>query len=490
MSTDSFVRVPGIDETGSVHVDNAQVTTAVGAVQRQRVEVYSGETLPVSSASDTVLGATTDAAVSTDTTGTVSGKLRGIVKILAAVYDSTWGRLKTTTRHDLDAVSPFGDLVVAPITPLIQLDFEYGINSQIGAVTVANSATGDTNGGRLRLQTGTNAAGSVIYATRRPARYRPGQGIIARFTPVFTTGVANSTQIMGAGSSTDGYFFGFNGTTFGILHRNSGSDTWTAQTAWNGDKCDGTGPTAFTWNKTFGNVCMIRYPFLGYGDITFWVQDQTTARWILCHTIRYTNTTATLQLANPSLFFYAQAINSGSTSNTIMYCGSVGFLLCGERSFITTPRWAYDNNKATITAETNIFSLRNATTYNGVTNRALIRLTQVSFGVHASNAVAVLRFRIGATVGGAPSFTTINGTTADGGVTITNGNSVASVDTAGTTATGGTYIFNISSNGTNGTSMDLTAYNLFVAPGETLTISGFSTSSATISASLNWQEDI
>ena len=44
---DSFVRVPSIDETGSVHVDNSQITTSVGLVQRQRVEVYSGETLHV-----------------------------------------------------------------------------------------------------------------------------------------------------------------------------------------------------------------------------------------------------------------------------------------------------------------------------------------------------------------------------------------------------------------------------------------------------------
>lgn len=47
MSTDSFVRAPSIQEDGSVHIDNALVSTSVGSVQRQRVEVYSGETLPV-----------------------------------------------------------------------------------------------------------------------------------------------------------------------------------------------------------------------------------------------------------------------------------------------------------------------------------------------------------------------------------------------------------------------------------------------------------
>jgi|LakMenEpi03Aug12_release.lakeMendotaPanAssembly.Ray.scaffolds.fasta_scaffold40191_2 hypothetical protein len=40
--SDSFVRIPGIDEYGSVHVDNTEITTSVGNVQRQRVETYPG----------------------------------------------------------------------------------------------------------------------------------------------------------------------------------------------------------------------------------------------------------------------------------------------------------------------------------------------------------------------------------------------------------------------------------------------------------------
>lgn len=387
--------------------------------------------------------------------------------------------------------SPFGDLIAQALTPSVQLDFVYGINTQTGVSTTANSATVDTNASRLRLQTGTNTAGSAIFNSRRIVKYRPGQGVIARFTPAFTTGVANSTQIMGIGNASNGYFFGFNGTSFGICHRNGGADSWIAQTSWNGDKCDGTGASAFNWNKTYGTVCQIKYPYLGYGNITFWVEDTTTSQMILCHTIRYNDTSATVQLTNPNLQFYAQALNSGNNTNLIMYCGSVGVFICGERSFVGGPRWAYDNNKSGITAETNIFSLRNATTYNGVTNRSLIRLTQFSIGSQAATGLYVIRFRIGATVGGAPSFATINGTTADNGVTITSGNSIASVDTAGTTSTGGTYIFNLSgSNAAGSEVIDLTPYNLFIAPGETLTIGGFSTISTGISCSLNWNEDI
>jgi hypothetical protein len=237
-------------------------------------------------------------------------------------------------------------------------------------------------------------------------------------------------------------------------------------------------------------VVQIKYPFLGYGNITFWVQDQATSRWVLCHTIKYTNSSASLQLANPSLYFYGQVLNAGNTSNITSYCGSVGFFLCGERKFISSPKWATDNAKSGITAETNLFSIRNATTYNGVPNRALIRLNSLSLASTANNGVAVLRFRRGATLGGVPSYTPIDGATADNGVTITSGNSISSVDTAGTTATGGTYFFAVNVGSPGGTPFDLTPYELFVAPGEILTLGGFSSASTTIGAVLTWSEDI
>lgn len=396
-----------------------------------------------------------------------------------------------TTGFSAAFTSPFGDLIAQPLTPLIQMDFVHGLNTQTSSTSIVTTGVADTSSGRLRLQTGTGAAGSAVFLSRRPAKYRPGQGIIWRGTTAYTTGVASSTQIHGIGNvANDAYAFGYNGTAFGILHRNASSDTWVAQTAWNGDKCDGTDASGFTWDKTKGNVCMIKYPYLGYGNITFWVQDSATSQFILCHTIRYTNSSASVQLSNPNLSSYAQVINSGNTTNVTMYVGSLSVFLCGERSFIGSPKWAADNSKAAITTETCILNIRNATTYNGVTNRSLIRLNSVSLSSTANNGIAVLRFKIGATIGGAPSYTTINGTTADNGVTITSGNSVSSVDTAGTTVTGGTYVFAINIGSPGGVPFDLEKYNIVIAPGETLTVSGFSTASTTIGAVVTWTEDI
>jgi hypothetical protein len=389
------------------------------------------------------------------------------------------------------SVSAFGDLITSENTPSLQMDFVYGINTQTGVTTVVGTGVADTNAGRLRLQTGTGGTGSATFNSRKSAKYRAGQGMTVRFTAVYTAGAANSTQIMGFGTSTNGYFFGYNGASFGLLHRNNGVDTWVLQGAWNGDKMNGTGPTGYVLNPSFGNVYQIRYPYLGYGCISFWILDPDGDGWVHCHTIEYPNTTATTQLSNPNLSYWAQVINTGNTSNLIMYAGSVAALLSGVRSFTGNPKWAVDNNKNAVTAETNLFSLKVATTYNGVENKGMLRLNSLSFAsAGAITTVAVCRLRINATLGGTATYATISGTTADNGVTVTAGNSVTSSNTLHTTATGGTYIFNMSVAGGSNMVVDLSPYDLYVAPSEILTVSGFSTATATLSASLTWTEDI
>lgn len=383
----------------------------------------------------------------------------------------------------------FGDLEVMTLTPVCHLSFVTGLRSQLLSSTTANAATVDTNGGRLRLQTGTNAAGSAIAQSVRPVSYRPGQGITARFTALFTAGAADSTQIAGMGNASDGYFFGYNGATFGILHRNTTVDTWVAQTSWNGDKCDGTGASGFTLAPTKGVPMMVKYPFLGYGNIRFYIQDPATSLWILAHTIKYAATSASIQVSNPCLSFYAQVLNSGNTSNLTAYIGSVGVFFDGPRAFLG-PQFAWDGSKSSVTTEAAVFTLRSATTVNGVTNRGLVRVRQISVCTDANNGVATFRLIKGATLGGVPSYTPRSGSTADNGVTLTSAQSIASVDTAGTTITGGVVIWNaVLFNDSSGV-IDLTGQDIFIAPGETLTVSATATASATVSAAINWSEDV
>jgi len=383
--------------------------------------------------------------------------------------------------------SAFNDLITVNPTPVVQLDFVYGINSQTGSSSVNTTGVVDTNASRLRLQSGVGAAGAATYQSMRIARYRAGQGMLARFTGVFTTSAADSTQVIGVGNANIGYFFGYNGTAFGISLRNGGSDSWIAQTAWNGDKCTGTGPSGFNWNKTYGNVMQIVYPFLGYGSITFWVENPTDGSWILCHTIQYPNTTDSVQVSNPSFPFFANCTNAGSTTNLIMYVGSVGVFLTGQRDYLGS-QWSIESLKNSITTEANLINIKNCTTYNGVTNSGLIRLRSISCVSDNGNGAGTIRLKKGVTIGGSPSYTPINGSTADAGVTITSGNSVASYDVVGTGVTGVTF-FNLCMARNSNAWYDLTPFNLFIAPTEVLTVTAFCAASATMQVALNWNED-
>lgn len=399
---------------------------------------------------------------------------------------------------DPSNMGALGTLETSELTPIMQGDFVHGLNTQIWQTAVVSGAGAavDTDSGRLRVQSGTGAAGYAYLLSRRPIRYRAGQGVVLKFTPIFGAGIATCLQLQGMGAIVanviyDGYFFGYNETVFGVSHYVRGVAAHTAQTSWNGDKCDGSAGSSFTLDPTKGTPMMIKYPYLGYGDITFYIQNPTTSRWVLAHTIRYANTVATTQLSNPSLFLLSFILNSGNTTNRIMYMGSYGGFISGLRVFVGNPKWAIDNNKSGVTAETNIFSVKNCTTYNGITNRGLIRLNSIScVGDAANNRIGVFRLRIGATLGGSPVYTTINGTSGDSGVTITAGNSIASYDVAGTTCTAGNLIWNSTVAVPGNTPFDLVPYDLFVAPSEILSVSGFATAAADLSIALNWAEDI
>jgi hypothetical protein len=413
---------------------------------------------------------------------------------------------------DPSYTSAFGTLETAELTPVFQGDFVYGLNTQIwNTPTVSGAgATVDTSVGRLRIQSGTSGSGYAYITCKRILRYRAGQGIVVRMTPLFTQGVEGNVQYWGIGAITsnalsDGYFFGWNGGTFGIAHYNNGSlYRFYPQNEWDVDRCDGAFGSSFAWNPSLGSPVMIKYPYLGYGNIEFFVQNPTTGRWVLCHIIQYANTTATTQLSNPSMQVIGFTLNSGNTANRIMYCASVGVFISGERSFVGNPRWAADSAglvsigtgvKGIVAANENcLLNLRNCTTYNGVTNKGMMRLNSLSIGSSTGNANVIIRLLINATFSTTPVYTPINGTTADNGVTLTAANSIASVDVAGTTITSlanrGIYIFNMSLGASGSNVIDLEPFDLFINPTEVLTISGQSSTNANVTASINWSEDI
>lgn len=127
-------------------------------------------------------------------------------------------------------LNPFGSVHMEEQQPQFQVDCVYGINPDQmiettgNAITPggANTATNSGANNLFKCSTGTTAGSFASLQTRRRLRYRAGQGIIGRFTMMFSTPQANSILVAGVGTSESGYYFGYNGTSFGILHSTGG----------------------------------------------------------------------------------------------------------------------------------------------------------------------------------------------------------------------------------------------------------------------------
>ena len=156
------------------------------------------------------------------------------VEILGQLDDGTSTNLKATQEGHLevaihDPILPFGSVHAENLTPIFQTDAVYGINPQQVVATTglsvgigAGSATNTGTSNLFKCSTGTTQYSFASMQSRRRLRYRPGQGVVARFTALFSSPVANSILVARVGTSECGYFFGYNGTSFGILHSTGG----------------------------------------------------------------------------------------------------------------------------------------------------------------------------------------------------------------------------------------------------------------------------
>ena len=98
---------------------------------------------------------------------------------------------------------------------------------------------------------------------------------------------------------------------------------WTAQTDWNIDKANNTGALP-TIDFTKGNVFAIRFQFLGFGAIQYFIEHPTTGQFCLVHINRYANTNTRPSLNDPSMPLCIEAANSGNTSSLTVKSASVG----------------------------------------------------------------------------------------------------------------------------------------------------------------------
>lgn len=119
-------------------------------------------------------------------------------------------------------ILPFGSVHAEKMTPIFQSDAVYGLNS--GQVNYSSSLSGSVTAvdSLFNISTGTTIYSQAYLQSRKRLRYRSGQGVIGRFTALFTSPVANSYQVAGFGHAEDGVYFGYKNLEFGVLWNSRG----------------------------------------------------------------------------------------------------------------------------------------------------------------------------------------------------------------------------------------------------------------------------
>ncbi len=228
----------------------------------------------------------------------------------------------TTLISDANATSSASEVVVSNISNdmfeqtvtvgrynQVEISFDQTDPDLITDVTVTKTNGGDAinSGGQAVFSTGVNTNGGIKCVTNSNVVYRPNAEIYAEFTCIFTDGVALSYQRIGPYDSNNGFYIGYEGTSFGVTIRKAGVDVTTPRASFNVDTLIGAATSKFTRNgipealdTTKDNLYRIRYGWLGAAPVVFEVMSPD-GEWVLFNIYRHPNTVAATSINNPDL---------------------------------------------------------------------------------------------------------------------------------------------------------------------------------------------
>ena len=115
----------------------------------------------------------------------------------------------------------YGELVVAEKTPMAQIIGVYGFTDRVFTATLGGNITNENS--MFQVNTGVGPTSIAVISTDEQVACKGGQGLVADFSAIFDTGVANNTQFAGMQTSDALVGFGYNGDEFGIGFANRGA---------------------------------------------------------------------------------------------------------------------------------------------------------------------------------------------------------------------------------------------------------------------------
>jgi hypothetical protein len=226
-------------------------------------------------------------------------------------------------------VDAFGRIRVSQPYTLFDSQNRYTADTQYDtALTGTGTTTYQVNQSVVDLTVTAGGAGSVIRQTYRSFPYQPGKGLLMLATFCMDGSASlNLTQRVGYFNAANGAFFQrIDGTNSFVLRSSvtgSVSDARTvAQSAWNGDKLDGTGASGLTLDSTKAQILWMDFEWLGVGSVR--CGFIINGAYIVCHTFTNANEITTTYMTTAILPVRYEITSTSAVAATLkQICSTV-----------------------------------------------------------------------------------------------------------------------------------------------------------------------
>lgn len=243
---------------------------------------------------------------------TLASNQREIVEFINSLTN-----LNLLSKNNFDA---FGRLRVSQPFTLFDSQNRYAADPSFDtSLTGSGTSTFLTNESAVSLAVTTASGDKVIRQTKRYFPYQPGKSLALLMTFVMAAGKANLRQRVGYFDPNNGLFLQRNGTELSLIIRTytggSADDTRkVVQSAWNGDKLDGSGASGITLDTTKAQILFADFEWLGVGSVR--VGFVIDGQYITAHTFDNANEVTSVYMQTATLPLRIEIENTAATASS------------------------------------------------------------------------------------------------------------------------------------------------------------------------------
>lgn len=218
------------------------------------------------------------------------------------------------------ALDAFGRLRVSEPYTLFDSQNRYAADNQFDTST----STGGTltflpNESSCAMAVTTSSGSEVVRQTFRSFPYQPGKSLLLLATFVMNAAKTNLRQRVGYFNTENGCYLEQNNSTLSFVVRTYTSGAVTevdkvAQSSWNVDKFDGTGPSGITIDITKTQILFMDFEWLGVGNVR--CGFVINGIFYVAHVFQHANLTTSVYMTTAILPIRYEITNTGSTASS------------------------------------------------------------------------------------------------------------------------------------------------------------------------------